>query len=132
TLRQTLHVIDTIGNVREYRVRRVTYDPTGATADIEGAPVLFDLATIGYLLDENFAFSISAVTLTAAQWIDNFILPTLEAYGVTWIGRGSIEYTQPITLTFSAWTPLQLLREIETQLGAELGLVRNGDGGYLI
>lgn len=131
-LRYVLHTTDTIGFVREFRISNIVYDPTGAMATMEAVAAHQDLATAGLVRDVAYGFAIAAVTLTPAQWINNFVLTNLAADGLTWVSAGTIEPTTPLSLSFVGYTRLQLIREIESQLGCEFVLRRNGDTGYVI
>lgn len=130
-LRQVVRLVDSLGEVREYRVRRIDYDPQGATANVVCAPAIADLATAGLVRGLDGGTTITA-SLTPAQWIDTYVLSNLANDQLTWLGRGVVEYTSYITMTIEAVTRLGLLRELAAKLGAELQLRRSGDTAYLI
>lgn len=73
-----------------------------------------------------------AVQLAPHQFIDTFLLPSLEHYGVTWYERGVIESTKRIDLTFERWTPWQLMVALSDATGLEWQERRIGDTGLAL
>lgn len=60
-----------------------------------------------------------AAELTPVEWIDQFILPALQAEGIYWIVRGDVEFDQPLRYELSEGTPLLLMNQIEADTGGE-------------
>lgn len=130
-LRQVLRLTDALGDIREYRVRRVERDPMGSTATIYGAPVLYDLAAAGLVRGPDGSTVLSA-SLTPAQWIDTYVLANLAADALPWLTRGTLHFTAYVTLALENVTRLGLLRALAEKVGGELQLRRTGEGAYAI
>lgn len=132
TLRTPLRFRGSDGIIREYRVRRFVRDPLGKWADIECAPPLLDLSTAGLVRQtvNGTLYTSFGLTLTVAQWITSYVLTNLSADGLTWLDTtlGTIDSTQLVTLTFSQWTRLQLLRALAEATGLELELTQPSAG----
>ena len=70
--------------------------------------------------DGTRTYHFQASGLTAAQHITNYILPALLEAGQAFWDVGTIESTDPITIVYSADSPLAALRKLETATGLEL------------
>lgn len=132
---RVLQIQDDDGQVFEYRVQRSS-DQADASQPftVEARPVLWDLQRpiISIELNGEQRYVITANELTPEQWIDNYVLPVLAAAGMTWIAKGTITPTAPITLTLDHDTPLSLLRQLVAGTLYDVVLRRNGTTNYLI
>lgn len=79
-------------------------------------------------------FDFSAVQLTATEWIDNYVLPACVEAGLTWIARGTIDYTTEFDLDGEFVSAFELIRAIQQpgRAPGEFALRRNGSTSYLI
>lgn len=130
---------DPLGNVTEWRVSQID-DAVGegegtTTITAEHAiTLLADVALIGDVTSGGgTAFNLgSARGIRPAEYLTAFVIPALEAVGITWVGVGTIEFTDPLIKTFERATPLQLVQDIATELACEVDFRRNGSSGYLL
>jgi hypothetical protein len=79
-------------------------------------------------------FAFSAVQLTPTEWIDTYVLPACVEAGMTWVARGTQDYTTEFDLDGEYVTALEILRAMQ-QAGrapGELVLRRNGATDYKI
>ena len=79
-------------------------------------------------------FAFSAPQLTSSEWIDTYVLPACVEAGMTWVARGTQDYTTEFDLDGEYVTALEILRAMQ-QAGrapGELALRRNGSTNYLI
>lgn len=99
--------------------------------------ILLDLARAPFVewdAEGHATFAFSAVQLTPAEWIDTYVLPACVEAGMTWIARGTMDYTTEFDLDGEYVTALEILRAIQ-QAGrapGELALRRNGATDYKI
>lgn len=97
------------------RMARKLYEAVdGAT----GAPVL-DLTVVG---------------ITASEAIDDYVLPTLTARGMSWVSRGTVDATERFDLSGQWASILEIVRAIAEpgRANAEWQLRRNADTGYYL
>lgn len=95
------------------RLARKLYETTDAAT---GAPV----------------FDVNIVGVTPADAIDDYVLPTLAARGMSWVSRGTVDPTARLDLIAEQVSALELVRLIAAPSAAEWQLRRNGDAGYYL
>lgn len=74
----------------------------------------------------------TASSLSAAELIDLYVLPAMVDVGATYWARGTVDPTQPLSLSWEWSSPLELLRQIRDLTHMELRARRNGSTGYYI
>lgn len=79
-------------------------------------------------------FDFSAAQLTATEWIDNYVLLACVEAGLTWISRGTIDYTTAFDLDGEFVSALELIRALQQpgRAPGEFALRRNGSTDYQI
>jgi hypothetical protein len=97
------------------RLARKVYETADAAT---GAPVL-DFTRVG---------------VNASDAIDDYVLPTLAAKGMSWVARGTVDSTNVFDLSGQWASILEIVRAIAEpgRANAEWQLRRNGDSGYLL
>lgn len=95
------------------RLARKLYETVDAAT---GAPI-FDFAIVG---------------TTAADAIDDYVLPTLAARGMSWVARGTVDATATFDLSGQWASILEIVRAIAEpgRANGEWQLRRNGDTDY--
>lgn len=135
-LRYVLRVTDPAGTVREYRVQAIGRTLANGSRTVKGVSPLLDLATAGLVRTVSGGLTSYEVggRYTPTEIIDTFVLANLSADGVSWLARGTIDYTARLSLRapISGWTRLEWLRQLANLTGGELRLRRNGSTSYLI
>ena len=72
------------------------------------------------------------VDATIANYIDDFVIPTLDDAGLTWIDRGTIDDTQLYSWNFDRFTCLRFCEFVKSETLLEYQLRRNGAAGYYL
>jgi hypothetical protein len=126
--------IEEAGVTTEYRILRIDDDISSPTVAVVGTPILHDLGRAPIVLTVSglATYSLTDTTLTATQWIDNYVLPALVANGIGWVARGTVDVGPSTTLGWTRQTPLGLLRAVVANTPYEVSLRRNGTTNYLI
>lgn len=130
----TLRTDEPATPLREYRIPHRADTWESAEAVITAVPLVQDLnrilvtTTIGGLPTQVGAFS----QLLLENVIDTYILPSLAAYGVTWIERGTISDTRRRSLAFNNATCLGLLDQFVEGTDYWVRLVPRFSGGGLV
>lgn len=90
--------------------------------------VAADAATGAPVLDVN------QIGISAADAIDDYVLPALAAHGMSWVSRGTVDSTDTFDLAGEWATALEIVRAIAEpgRANGEWQLRRNGDAGYLL
>ena len=120
--------------IREYRIPHRADTWESAEAVITAVPLIQDLnrilvtTIIGGLPTQIGAFN----QLLLADVIDTYILPSLAAYGVTWIERGTISDTRRRSLAFNNATCLGLIDQFVEGTEYWVRLVPRYSGGALV
>lgn len=138
-MRQILRIEDPVDGTFEFRINRIdrqeSSDSAAVTVTVGAAPVLLDLADTGYVFDFSLVvhdYNLGELTLTPIQWIDTWVLGSLVHLGITNYARGTVDYSDLVTMTVNNQTPLGVLRLLETETGGELRLRHNGATSELI
>lgn len=136
------HVIEVVQSGRsvttEFRLTGMEDGAAGApTVRVKGEPIVSILRDVGPLREPTVGggsyYSRGGIDLTPTQYIDEFIIAFLEDYcGITWIARGTVDFTGTHSISWDAWTPLQLMTELERLTGGEFEFERNGTTNYRI
>lgn len=125
------------GAFDEYRIAEVERVNSGGerSVSVTARSLALDLADAGPLIyretSGRASYSITA-TLTVAQWLSQYILPHLTAEGYSHFAAGDDDSTEAVSLSFEAWTPLQVCRELAARLALEFYVERNGTTNYLL
>lgn len=124
---------DDSDGVAEYRIRRLEDALTGPTVTVTATRLIQDLGDIvvSSVVGGLRTYAVAA-TLTPAQWITTYILPSLTRYGTTWVASGTITATAPVTISTSNITCLGLLELLVADSDYRPRLRRNGDTNYLL
>ncbi len=138
--RSTLRLTDDdTGDVSEWRINHFETDAAEGMprARLTGASPLSDFATMGVISQTQNGQRITSFggVKTIAQWLTDSILTSLPADIAPWLDTtlGTISSTALYTLSFTSWTPLELMRSLETASNGELVLERqSGTGKYRI
>lgn len=137
TVRTVIRLDDVLGRTSEWKIDRIE-DEVGGDPIVHFicVPVFMEMRAAGLIASRVDAgdtfFNQGGVTTLPHQYIDTYVVPTLEFYGISWVSRGTIEFTEPIDLSWDLWTPLELMQAIAKAAGAEWRLRRDGESGYKI
>lgn len=135
-LRYVLRVTDGGGVVREYRIQARGRTLANGQRTVKGISVLADLAASGLVRTVTGGATTYDIggRYTPTEFVDTFVLANLSADGLSWLARGTIDFTayETITAPNTGWTRLEWLRQIANKTGGELRLRRNGSTSYLI
>ena len=76
----------------------------------------------------------TVVGVTASEAIDDYVLPTLTAAGMSWVSRGTVDPAVRFDLSGQWASALEIVRAIAEpgRANGEWQLRRNGDAGYLL
>lgn len=136
TVRTVVRLEDGLGTVVEYRMSQLGHTLRTNQWTLQAVSPLLDLASAGVVRSVVGGVTTFGVggTYTPSDFIDTIILSDLATDGLTWLSRGTIDPTAPVTL-FAAdtgSTRLDLLRQLADLTGSELRLRRVGSTGYAI
>lgn len=132
-VRGVLRVYDDVDTF-EYRILRWEDRLSSGRVTVTCSPIIHDLARAPIVQFSNGValYSQASTSLTPTQWIDNYVLPSLTANGLTWISRGTVTPTGSVTVSWTEQTPLGLLRALVENTDYEVYLRRNGGTDYKI
>lgn len=123
TPNNVIRIVEDETHALEYRIDQAAQSIGQAAVQVTARPVIHDLndnplwQSIGGIP----TFTLAASNLSAAEWIDTFILPTLVAAGRTYVTRGTVDSARLMSLSWSTQTSMWLLNELIT--GTALDIV---------
>jgi hypothetical protein len=122
---------------REWRIQDIV-DGRGADAELTTTITCVPLVTVlsNCVIREpgtsKTYFNLGGVDASAAELIDQFVLPSLVLDGITWVERGTIDTDEQFNLAWDNYTAMELLQAIATKINCELQFRNNGDTDYRI
>jgi len=139
TLRHVGRLTDHAGRVREWRVKSIDDSRQRGKEPkitITLDPIVLDLATMG-IVDTPMGggrpwYNLGSSLATPEQIIRSALLTWFTARGITWIGYGTVEFTDRYNIALDLANPLQWMQELANRSGGEFDLRRNGDTNYLL
>jgi hypothetical protein len=119
----------------EWVVAKVERSAVGGAIKVSCHPVSVILQRRANLLSQIdgagvVRFDLELIGLTPTQIIDTFVLPAC-ANALPYVARGTVDSTEPVDLTVSWESPLQVLKRLADTAGVEFQLRRSG-AQYLI
>jgi hypothetical protein len=134
-----VRITDPVQGVSEWRIDQVTdaVGPDDGRVFLRGASPLAELTDCGPIWEEDTAgirrYNLGTlVELTPEQIWDEVIQPFLTATGYTWVGKGTFNVTDLLTIECNRQTPRALLNTMAGETDGEFRLRRNGETGYLL
>lgn len=123
---------------REWDLVALEDASTGDALTVTAQPILLRLGRVLYVAADAATgvpvVDVNDVGLTAAAAIDDYVIPAVDAAGLTWIERGTIDHTGTFDLAGEWATALALVRALAEpgRCDGEVQLRRNGDTDYRI
>ncbi len=131
TMASVLYVHNEVNEEREYFISNLQDDRTSPTATVTAKPVelLISRALVRGLNKGRYSTAIVG-TYSIADWISQFIIPSLALAGQTFWTAGITNLSGNYTANFTDQTCMYLVRQLQTRKSPVFRARRNGNIGY--
>lgn len=135
SIRNVLRVRNELDRVLEYYISNLQDDIAKPYATVTAKPVehMLNRAMVIGLNDQGRRSTVIRDPLLATEWISEFAIPSLAAYGQGWWTAGTCDIDAAFSLSFVDQSVLYLVRQLlDGQTDVVLRARRNGEIGYFL